>query len=121
MTRNPNMAVIKIGYNHYAFEDAQSALELMAIMSKAVQVHEESWSLRDDTPCTYFLNKDSEMPELKFVALHKFNPNETVEEVKERFKREKADREDLDQSMRPVPEVAAIAAPAPSPIDDGPF
>lgn len=113
MTRNPNIAVIKIGYNSYAFEDAQSALELMALMSKAVQVEEETWSLRDYTPCTHFLSKESAMPELKFVPHHKFNPHETVEEVKVKADREKKDREDMEQNMREAP--AALPAPTAEP------
>lgn len=118
MTRNPNIAVIKIGYNSFAFEDAAAALELMALMSKATQVEEETWSLRDETPCTHFIAEDSTMPELKFVPVHKFSPHETVKEAKERLKREKADREDMDQNMKE----AAPALPAPvAEADDGLF
>jgi hypothetical protein len=116
MTRNPNIAVIKIGYNSFAFEDAQTALQMMALMSGAVQVEEENWSLRDDTPCTHFLAGDPAMPELKFVPTHKFNPHETVAEVRDRIKREKADREDMEQQMREAP--AALPAPAAAPADD---
>lgn len=109
MTRNPNIAVIKIGYNSFAFEDAQTALQMMALMSGAVQVDEETWSLREDTPCTHFLSGDPTMPELKFVPANKFNPHETVAEVKDRVKREKADREDLNQQFNEAP--AALPAP----------
>lgn len=115
MTRNPNIAVIKIGYNSFAFEDPQAALQMMALMSTAVQVEEETWSLRDDTPCTHFLAGDVAMTELKFIPVNKFNPHETVTEVKERVKREKADREDLNQQFREAP----AALPAPAIIDDG--
>lgn len=114
MTRNPNIAVITIGYNSYAFEDAQSALELMSLMSKAVQVDEESYSMRNDTPCTHFLAEGSSMPELKFVSAHKFSPHETVKEAKARFEREKQDREDMDQQFREAP--PALEAPAPTSV-----
>ena len=120
MTRNPNIAVIKIGYNSFAFEDAQTALQMMALMSTAVQVDEETWNLREDTPCTHFLAGDPSMPELKFVPAAKFNPHETVAEVKERVKREKADREDMEQQMREAP--AALPAPAAEVVlDDEPI
>lgn len=117
MARNPNIAVIKIGYNSYAFEDAQSALELMALMSKAVPVEEEAWSVRETTPCTHFLAESSELPELKFVSVQKFNPNETLKEFKERYAREQKDREDLNQSMRVLAEPASLPAPS----DDNEF
>lgn len=116
MTRNPNISVIKIGYNSFAFEDAQTALQMMALMSTAVQVEEETWSLRDDTPCTHFLAGDAATPELKFIPVNKFNPHETVAEVKERVKREKADREDLNQQFREAP--AALPAPGAPIVDD---
>jgi hypothetical protein len=116
MNRNQNIAVIKIGYNSFAFEDPQSALQLMALMQSAVQVEEENWSLRDDTPCTHFLSEGSELPELKFVATQKFNPHETVKEVKARVAREKADREDLDQQFREAP--AALPGPGAPVVDD---
>ena len=120
MTRNPNIAVIKIGYNSFAFEDAQTALQMMALMSGAVQVKEEAWSLRDDTPCTHFLDEEPTMPELKFVPMNKLNPHETVTEVRERVKREKADREDMEQQMREAP--AALPAPAAEvKLDDEPI
>lgn len=109
MARNPNIAVIKIGYNSFAFEDAQSALELMALMAKAVSVDEEGWGVRELTDCTHFLSDESTMPELKFVPQNKFNPNETMKEFKVRAEREKKDREDMDQNMRE----AATALPAP--------
>lgn len=116
MNRNPNIAVITIGYNHYAFEDAQTALELMAIMSRAVQVEVQDWSLRDYTPCTHFLEADPSLPKLEFVASNKFNPHETVKEVKERKEREEKDRADVDQQFREAP--AALAAPV-EVVDDG--
>jgi hypothetical protein len=116
MTRNPNIAVIKIGYKSYAFESAQQALELMALMSQAVQVDEREYGMSDYTPCTHFLAEDSELPELKFVAAHKFNPHETVKEVKERGEREKKDREDMDQQFREAP--AALPAPGAAAADD---
>lgn len=109
MARNPNIAVIKIGYHSYAFEDAQQALEFMVLMSKAVQVEEDTWNLRDLTPCTHFLADESQMPEMKFVSVHKFNGQETVKEFKERDAREKSDRADMDQQFRETP--IAIAAP----------
>lgn len=116
MTRNPNIAVITIGYKHYALEDAQSALELMALMSKAIQVEEREYGMSDYTPCTHFLSEDTELPQLKFVSARKFNPNETVAEVKERAEREKADREDLNQQFREAP--AALPAPGAPVVDD---
>lgn len=114
--RNPNIAVISIGYgNEFAFEDAQSALELMAILSKAVNVDSRAYGL-GDTPFSYFLAEDATMPELKFVPTQKFNPNETVKEAKERAEREKKDREDMEQQFREAPPAleAPKAAPAPS-------
>jgi hemerythrin len=116
MTRNPNIAVITIGYKHYALEDAQSALELMALMSKAVQVEERVHGMSDYTPCTHFLDEEPTMPELKFVPVNKFNPHETVTEVRERVKREKADREDMEQQFREAP--AALPAPDAPVVDD---
>lgn len=110
MTRNPNIAVITIGYNtQFAFEDAQAALELMALMSKAVSVDSSTYGLGDQ-PYSYFLAEDGTMPELKFVPAHKFNPHETVKEAKARIEREKRDREDMEQQMREAP--AALPAPA---------
>lgn len=119
MTRNPNIAVITIGYNHYAFEDAAMSLELMALMSKAVQVDVEDYSLRNDTPCTHFISDESKMPKLEFVPMHKFNPNETVAEVRARIGREKKDREDMNQDMREA--APALPAPAPAFDDDHPL
>lgn len=116
MPRNPNIAVIKIGYHSYAFESTQSALELMALMSSAVQVDEREYGMSDYTPCTHFLAESSEMPELKFVSTHKFNPNETVAEVKARAEREKQDREDLNQQFHEAP--AALPAPDAPVVDD---
>ncbi len=116
MTRNPNIAVITIGYNTYALEDPQSALELMAIMSKAVQIDVDRYDMRNDTPCTHFLAEESSLPKLEFVAAAKFNPNETVKEAKSRFEREKADREDVNQQFREAP--AALEAPVAVPVDD---
>jgi hypothetical protein len=116
MNRNQNIAVITIGYKHYALEDAQAALELMALMSKAVQVEEREYGMSDYTPCTHFLSEDPELPQLKFVSARKFNPQETVAEVKERGEREKKDREDLEQQMREAP--AALPAPSATSTDD---
>lgn len=116
MPCNPNIAVISIGYKHYAFENPQQALELMAIMSGAVQVEAREYGMEKyGTTCTHFLSEDSEMPKLEFVAAHKFNPNETSEEVKARFTREQADREDINQQFREAP----AALPAPELVDDG--
>lgn len=120
MTRNPNIAVITIGYNtQFAFEDAQAALELMALMSKAVSVDSSTYGLGDQ-PYSYFLAEDGTMPELKFVPAHKFNPRETVKEAKARMEREKKDREDMEQQMREAP--AALPAPAAEVVlDDEPI
>lgn len=112
--KNPNIAVIKIGYNSFAFESAQAALELMTLMSQAVCVEEENWSLREETPCTHFLSEEQTLPELKFVAANKFNPRETPKEAKERFAREKKDREDMEQQFRETPP----ALPAPEVSDE---
>lgn len=109
MSRNPNIAVVTIGYTHFALEDTQSALELMAILSKTVQIQVREYGLSDYTPCTHFLSDDSTMPEMKFVPMHKFNPHETVEEVKAKMEREKKDREDMEQQFREAP--PALAAP----------
>lgn len=111
MARNPNIALITIGYNMYALEDTQSALELMALMSKAVQVDEESYSMRNDTNCTHFLAEQSQLPKLEFVGANKFSPHETAKEAKARFEREKKDREDIDQQFREAP--TALEAPTP--------
>lgn len=116
MNRQHQIAVISIGYSHYAFEDAASALELMAILSKSVKVEADSWGMEKITPCTHFLAEDGELPQMKFVAAHKFNPHETKEEVKARWAREQADREDIDQPMNEAP--AALPAPA---VEDIPF
>lgn len=110
MTRNPNIAVVTIGYYTYALEDAQAALELMAIMSKAVQIDTDRYDLRNDTPCTHFLAEETSLPKLEFVAASKFNPNETIKEAKARFEREKQDRADMDQQFREAP--PALEAPA---------
>lgn len=110
MNRTANIAVIKIGYSSYAFEDAQTALELMAILSRAVPVDVKEYGMDKMTSCTHFLEVDRDMPEMKFIAASKFNPHETVDEIKERYAREQADREDLDQHMREAP--AALPAPA---------
>jgi hypothetical protein len=116
MTRNPSIAVITIGYNtQFAFEDAQAALELMALMSKAVSVDSSVYGLGDQ-PYSYFLAEDGTMPELKFVPAHKFNPYETVKEAKARMERERKDREDMDQQFREAP--AALPAPAAVLVDD---
>lgn len=114
MTRSPNIAVITIGYNNqFAFEDAQAALELMAILSKAVNVDTCAYGLGEQ-PHTHFLAEDSAMPELKFVPAHKFNPRETVKEAKARIERERQDREDMEQQFREAP--PALEAPAPEVI-----
>jgi hypothetical protein len=116
MTRNPNIAVITIGYNtQFAFEDTQAALELMALMSKAVNVDSHTYGLGDQ-PYSYFLAEDGTLPELKFVPAQKFNPHETVKEAKARMEREKADREDLNQQFREAP--AALPAPGAPVVDD---
>lgn len=116
MTRNPNIAVITIGYNTYAFQDAALALQLMATLSTAVQVENDNYSFRNDTPHTYFMVEEASMPKLEFVPEFKFNSAETLKEVKERIKREAADRADMDQTMREAP--PALAAPA---FDEEPF
>ena len=122
MARNPNIAVITIGYNKYAFEDTQTALELMAILSKAVQVNEETWSLREHTNHTFFLIDDSSMPELKYAPANKFNTQETVQEVKDRVAREAKDRADMEAGVREVPTPLDLPAPATvDSLDDHPF
>lgn len=115
MQRNKNIAVITIGYSKFAFEDAQSALELMALMSRAVQV-EHSYGMSNITNCSHFLSDSDTMPELKFYPASCFNANETAKEFKERYEREQADREDLDQQFKEAP--PALPAPV---VDDCPF
>ena len=109
MSRNKNIAVLTIGYHTYAFENSQTALTLMALLSEATQVREESWGVREITPCTYFLHEEPSLPELKYASSAKFNPSETVQEVKDRAQREKEDRQDFEQQMREAP--AALPAP----------
>jgi hypothetical protein len=118
MARNPNIAVITIGYNKYAFEDIAQALELMAILSKAVMVDDSTYSLnKHEVTERYFLADSEGAPELKFAATNFFNTHETVKEAKERLDREKKDREDMEQDMQEG--AVALPAPAPSaPIDD---
>jgi len=113
--KNPNIAIIKIGYHSYAIEDTQTALELMAIMSKAVQVEHEAYDLRNETNQTHFLADEQLMPELKFVATNKVNGHETVKEAKERFAREKKDREDMEGGIL-VPTLAELPAPTDDPF-----
>ena len=113
MIRNPNIAVIKIGYNSYAFEDCAQALEVMALLSKAVMVDDSTYSLnKHEVTEHYFLAEDGSMPEMKFAATRFFNTGETVKEAKERLDREKADREDMEQHMREAPPAL------PAPTDD---
>src|SRR4051812_28213604 len=113
MNRTKNIAVITIssgyGGSTFAFEDTQAALEVMAMLSKAVSVSHDAYTYRNDTPCTYFLAEADAMPELKFVPANKFNTEETEKEAEARFKREKEDREDLNQQFREAP--AALPAP----------
>lgn len=116
MNRAQNIAVVTIGYNtQYAFIDAAAALELMALMSKAVAVTDQAYRMGEQ-PHSHFLADDPTMPELKFVPAHKFNPHETVTEAKERLEREKRDREDIDQRMSEAP--TALPAPTVSAADD---
>lgn len=122
MNRTKNIAAIKIGaYSGvtYAFEDTGVALEFMAMLTKGVQVTNDDYTYRNDTPCTYFLSDADMMPEMKFVPAHKFNTEETEKEAKERFEREKADRADMDQKFREAP--TALAAPTIINDDDSPF
>lgn len=120
MARNPNIAVVTIGYNHYAFEDCAQALELMAIMGNATMVDDHIYSLNSHGVTeSYFLADSDSMPSLKFAAMRLFNTTETVKEAKERLDREKKDRDDLNQDMREAPAAVLLVA-APSP-DDIPF
>lgn len=120
MNRTKNIAVITLstGYSgvSLAFEDTQTALEFMAMLSKAVSVSHDAYTYRNDTPCTYFLAEADAMPELKFVQAHKFNTEETEKEVEARIKREKEDRADMDQKFREAP--AALSAPVLVTADD---
>lgn len=119
MSRNPNIAVITIGYNKYAFEDCAQALEIMALMSKATMVDDSTYTLnKHEVAEQYFLSENEGMPELKFAAMRMFNTSETVKEAKARLDREKADREDMEQSMNEAP--VALPAPTPEP-DEVPF
>ena len=111
MTRNPNIAIATIGGQHFALPDPQSALELMAIMSKAVHIDDYLYPVREYTNCSHCLAPDQELPELKFITLNKLNGMETREEIKARGDREKKDREDMEQAMRPVEEPVALPAP----------
>lgn len=117
MSRTKNIAVITIGYNNYAFEDAAVALQMMAMLSSAAQVEHSAWELRDDTPQTYFMVNEPSLPKLEFVPEFKFNTNETVKEVKERIQREKADRADMDQKFKEAPPAleAPVVFPEPEP------
>lgn len=115
MSRNPSIAVVTIGYRHFAFEDAAVALELMAIMSKAVMVEVQTYGIDKITDCTHFLAESDELPEMKFAPAHRFNPHETLAEVKARYEREQHDRQDVDQHMREAPPAL------PAPKDDIPF
>lgn len=115
MSRTKNISVVTIGYNKFAFEDAQTAFELMAIMSRAVQVEEKSYGMEKMTECTHFLDDSRELPELKFVDARRFNPEETAAEVKARYEREQKDREDLNQQFREAPPAL------PAPTDEIPF
>lgn len=120
MTRNPNIALITIGYNHYAFEDCSQALQLMAIMANATMVDSNTYSLNSHKVTEeYFLADGDSMPALKFAAMRLFNTNETVKEAKERLDREQKDREDMNQEMREAP--PALPAPAPVFSDDDQF
>lgn len=114
MTFNRNVAIIKIGYNSYAIEDAQDALQLMAIMSKAVQVDDNLYGVRDYTNCSHALAEDQTLPQLNFVAKTKVNGQQTVAEIKAQGEREKKDREDLDGGVKLLVEPLVIAPP-----DDG--
>lgn len=115
--RAKNIGVVTVGYSIYAFEDANEALQLMAILSKAISVENQSYGM-GESPHEYFMAESAGIPELKFVPQHKFNTMETVKEAKERMAREKADREDIDQQFRTAPE--ALPPPAPT-ADDGVF
>lgn len=123
MTRTKNIAVIQMSNSYgspsYAFEDTQTALEFMAMLSKTVQVEHESYDMRDDTPCVYFMADSESMPEMKFVPAHKFNTEETVKEAKARIKREKEDRADMDQKFKEAP--PALEAPVVRIEEEEPF
>jgi len=110
MARNPNIAVITIGYRKYAFENAEQALSLMAVLSSAISVDSSNYGMEKITDCTHFLSDDSDLPELKFVPASKFNPHQTREEVKAQYEREQADRQDVDQQMHEAP----VGLPAPA-------
>ena len=118
MSRNPNIAVVTIGYSKYAFENSSDALELMALMSKAVQVDDSSYGMEKITHHQYWISDGDSMPALKFVATRLFNPNETRDEVKARWEREQKDREDLNQEMNEAP-TEPTALPAPTINDEG--
>jgi hypothetical protein len=109
MALAPNIAVISIGGTEFAIEDSQSALELMAIMSKAVQLDSYLYSVRDYTSAEYCLAEDQSSPALKFIALRKLDGQRTRKEIQEQGEREKKDREDMEQNMKDVtrPELPA--------------
>ncbi len=105
----PNIAIVTIGSSHFAIEDSQSALELMAIMSKAVQLDDYTYPIREYTDVSHCLAEDQGLPELKFIALRKMDGHRTRKEIQEQGEREKKDREDMEQNMKDVtrPELPA--------------
>lgn len=119
MSRNPNIAVISIGYQTYAFTDTEAALQLMSILSKAVKVDASCYGMEKITPCTHFLDDSGDMPSLNFVPAGRFNPHETKAEVKARYEREQADRQDVDQQFSEAPRAPrALTAPAAEVVEE---
>jgi hypothetical protein len=113
MALAPNIAITTIGYNHYAIESTQDALELMKIMSKAVQVDDSLYGIREYTDVEFCLSNDQTLPHLKFIGLRKLDGMRTRDEIKEQGEREKKDREDMEQSMK---DVTMIELPAPTEV-----
>lgn len=113
MSRNPQIAIVTIVGVHLGFEDTQAALELMAILSKAVQLENYLYSVRDYTEAEYCLADGDSLPSMKFIHARLVDGEQTIKQIKERGEREKKDREDMEQQMNPTPEPLALPAPPP--------
>lgn len=107
----PNIAVVSIAGTKFALEDTQSALELMAILSKAIQLDDYTYSVREYTDCSYCLQGDPSSPELKWVRASQIDGHRTREEIKEQGERAKKDREDQEAQVREITEKPALPAP----------
>lgn len=111
--RNSSIAVITFGYTSLAFEQHSDALHLMEILGKATQVTNDAWTHQKTTGLEYFLADSPSMPTMTYAAANKFCPDKTSKEATEAWNAAEAAKADLEQGVREIKPVEALAAPAP--------